>query len=232
VEAFSGYWHLSTAHMDKTTRIGAPWTKEEEDTILAQVASGLHIAEIAVAQKRTSGGIRARLTRIACQLVEQKMSVFEASGRTGIRAARIQEALKRKTEQVAAKAACLKPKMEFKFAQTTSREELLGLPLKQKLACLQNIAEQQSPAIQGHAACGETSYLWEMDEPKLAQYLAQRGMGQSKITLQEVMEALRARYPGCKVELTEEWVDQIGLGKFKGHPPTRILKSGIKIDWS
>jgi hypothetical protein len=215
-----------------TTRIGTPWTKEEEDTILAHVASGLHIAEIAVVQKRTSGGIRSRLTRIACQLVEQKMSVFEAAGRTGIRAVRVQEALKRKTEQAAAKKECLKPKMELKFQQTTSREELLGLPMKRKMACLQNIVDQPNSAIQGHATQGDTSYLWEMDEPKLEQFLVRQSMGQIKLTLQEVMEALRARYPGCKVELVEEWVDQIGRGNFKGHPPTRVLKSGIKIDWS
>ena len=218
--------------MAKPARIGQLWTKTEEDSILASIKSGATIAEIAESKQRTTGGIRARLTRIACCFVEEaKMTLYEASGRTGIRVARIQEALTRKTEEAKAKTHC-PTKLEFKFQQTTSREELRGLPLKQKMACLQSIAEQQSQAIQGHAVHGETSYLWEMDDAKLAQYLVQRGMGQSKITLQEVMEALHARYPGCKVEVVEEWVDQIGRGNFKGHPPTRVLKSGIKIDWS
>jgi hypothetical protein len=159
--------------MATTTRIGAPWTKEEEDTILAQVASGLHIAEIAVAQKRTSGGIRARLTRIACQLVEQKMSVFEAAGRTGIRAVRVQEALKRKTEQEEAKKECLKPKMEFKFAQTFTRAKLQGraeemrkaaeaAKLWQRQQNIEGYVNQTERIVLDEAAAGKFFYLYEV----------------------------------------------------------------------
>jgi hypothetical protein len=212
--------------MDKLTRIGAPWTKEEEETILAQVASGLHIAEIAIAQKRTTGGIRARLTRIACLLVEQKMSVYEAAGRTGIKVVRIQEALKRKLEEESVK---VRPsKLEFTFTTTTSREELLALPMKHKMSCLQSIADLRCQELQGHAIRGETSYLWEIDETKLAQYTTQRGLGRLGITIEEVLQALRARFPGCKVERAEDWVN---VSTFTGQL-TRVLKSGIKIDWS
>jgi hypothetical protein len=218
--------------MDKLTRIGAPWTKEEEDAILAHVASGMRIAEIAITQKRTTGGIRTRLTRIACQLVEQKMSLYEAAGRTGLRVNRIEEALKRKTEEAKAKAECLNPKMEFTFPQTTSREELLGLPLKQKMTRLQAIADHLSRTVVPFASSGQTSYLWEMDDARLPAYLAQTGGHVGlPITLDEVVQAIRARFPGCKVELVEEWVDQVGRGNPRG-VQTRILKSGIKIDWS
>ena len=74
-----------------------------------------------------------------------------------------------------------------------------------------------------HATQGHTSYLWEIDEPKLA-----LSMGRHNVTLPDIIAALRARYPGCKVEQVEEWVEQIS---FRG-VQTRILKSGIKIDWS
>lgn len=124
-----------------------------------------------------------------------------------------------------------RPELIFSFATTTSREELRELPHKQKMSCLQNIAEQPAQAIQGLATRGETSYLWEMDEAKLPQFLVQRGCGHVNLTLEEVMRALRARYPGCKVETVEEWVDQIGRGNARGLQ-TRVLKSGIKIDWS
>jgi regulatory protein YycI of two-component signal transduction system YycFG len=161
---------------------------------------------------------------------EEKVSVYEASGRTGVRVARIQEALKRKTDEAKAKSECHKPKMEFNFGTTTSREELLAKPMKQKIARLQNIADGQAHAVNTAAYNGQ-SYLWEMDEPKLAQYLQQtNNHGGLSITLDEVMEALRARFPGCKVERAEEWVDV--PNRHHAQPPTRTLKSGIKIDWA
>jgi hypothetical protein len=216
--------------MAKPARNGQLWTKTEEDSILACIQAGMTIAQIAEDKQRTTGGIRSRLTRIACCFVEEtKMTIYEASGRTGIRVARIQEMLKRKTEQEAAKVVC-PTKMEFTFQQTTSREELRGLPHKHKMACLQNIAEQPAQSIQGLATRGETSYLWEMDEAKLPHFLVQRGCGHLKLTLEEVMGALRARYPGCTVSLSEEWVDV--PTKFAPQAPMRTLKSGIKIDWS
>ena len=213
-----------------TTRIGTPWTKEEEDTILAHVASGLHIAEIAVVQKRTSGGIRSRLTRIACQLVEEKMSVFEASGRTGIWAARIQEMLKRKTEQEAAKKECLKPKMEFNFQQTFSRVKLQGLPEETRKAAeaarlwqirqrVEQFVNQIERPVTAAAAKGETSYLHEL-HPHHTPH---------ECTHDDILRGVREKFPLCTATLAEEWVDVPGR---PGQPPTRVLKSGIKIDWS
>ena len=207
------------------TRIGSPWTKEEEDAILAHVASGMRIPEIAIAQKRTSGGIRSRLTRIACQLVEQKMSVYEASGRTGIRAARIQEVLARKTEE--AKTECLNPKMQFTFTTTTSREELRALPMKNKIARLQSLVDDVARTVGAHASRGDTQYIWESQE--IERVMSMHGQT-VRFTPDEFVQALRARFPGCKVERVEEWVDV--PNRQMGQPPTRVLKSGIKIDWA
>jgi hypothetical protein len=156
------------------------------------------------------------------------MSIHEAAGRTGISVARIQEALE-KMDPPASKP--LPPTMQFTFATTTSREELLELPLKLKLSMLQQIAENQSGAIRGVARTGQTSYVWEMDDAKFPQYLMQMNYRECPpITLSEVVDALRARFPGCKVERVEEWVDV--PSRNVGQPPTRVLKSGIKIDWS
>jgi hypothetical protein len=212
--------------MDTRTRIGNPWTKEEETSILADIEAGLHIGDIAVKQQRTTGGIRARLTRLACSFVEDKtMSLYEASGRTGIRAARIQDVLKRKMEQEKAKV--VRPtKMQFTFQQTSSREELAGLQLKNKIRFLMQLADSIQGGVYAAAGSGHTCYVWETDEVKLnPPHDTQR----IRVTLEEVMSALRARYPGCNVSLSEDWVDQPSP---RGQPPTRVLKSGIKIDWS
>lgn len=220
---------LHTTTNTMASRIGHPWTKQEEDSILADIEAGLHIGSIAVKQQRTTGGIRARLTRLACSFVEEKtMSLYEASGRTGIRAARIQEALKRKTEQETAKECSAK--MEFNFSVTMSREELQDAPRKRKIAYLQSIVDQRLH-LQQPAGLGQTSYLWEVSVEKIVRETTFGGqLPPPAVTLDEIVEAVRAKYPGCKVDKVEEWVDV--ANRQAGQPPTRTLKSGIKIDWS
>lgn len=211
-----------------TTRIGHAWTKQEEDSILADIEAGLRIAEIAVKQQRTTGGIRTRLTRLACSFVEDnKMSLYEAAGRTGIRVARIQEALKRKTEQEATK----KPTaMEFKFTKTTSREELLNVPHQRKIAHLQSIVDRRiAPHVQVAADRGKTSYLCADYTDYILTHEAQT-LNAPLVTMSELVEAVRAKFPGCKVEYTEDWVDYPRADL--SQPPTRIRRAGIKIDWS
>jgi hypothetical protein len=77
----------------KPARHGSAWTKTEEEEILRAVAKGLTYAAIAKRQQRTTGGIRARLTQIACRFVEGRMTLCEASTRTSIRIADIITAL-------------------------------------------------------------------------------------------------------------------------------------------
>jgi hypothetical protein len=210
-------------------RIGTPWTKTEEDEVLAHVTDGLTFAEIAVLKQRATGGIRARLTRIACLLVEQKMSIYEAAGRTGLRVVRIQEALKRKTEQEAAKAECLKPKMEFKFQQTFTRETLQGrqeeirkaaerTKLWQRRQAIESYVNQVERAVLDEAAAGKSFYLYEV---RILPH---------DCTNDDILQGFQQKFPECTVTLAEEWVDI--PTRQSGQPPTRVLKSGIKIDWS
>jgi hypothetical protein len=215
----------------KPTRHGARWTKQEEDEILASIKAGLSLRIIATRKERSTSGIRARLTQIACRFVEvDKMPLYEAAERTGIKVDHLRAVLSLKMEPAPHTTVTPTPKMEFTFATTTPREELLAKPMKQKIARLQTIADGQAHAVNTSAYNGQ-SYLWEMDEPKLAQYLQQtNNHGGLAITLEEVMEALRARFPGCKVDRSEEWTDV--PNRHSGQPPTRVLKSGIKIDWS
>lgn len=215
--------------MAKLTRIGNPWTKEEETSILADIEAGLHIGDIAMKQQRTTGGIRARLTRLACSFVEDKtMSLYEAAGRTGIRAARIQLVLKRKTEQEKAKVVC-PTKMEFKFDTTFSRQKLQGHAEETRKAeeaaaearmrdtVKSVVAHTIAPQVLNAARTKATSYLWE-------------GSLQSHgVKSDDLLRGLREKFPECNVTVAEDWVEQPSR---PGHPPTRVLKSGIKIDWS
>jgi hypothetical protein len=67
------------------------------------------------------------------------------------------------------------------------------------------------------AGASKTSYLHPSPHPNIG------------FAPEDLTEGLRAWFPDCTIELTEEWVD---LPPRKGLFPTRELKSGIKIDWS
>lgn len=225
IQVCHGNETVLTPHTDTmTTRIGHAWTKQEEDSILADIEAGLHIGDIAVKQQRTTGGIRSRLTRLACCFVKDKsMSLYEAAGRTGIRAARIQKVL----AQTEAKAAC-PTKTDYNFAATMSREALLDLPRQNKITFIRCFIETRlGNQVERAAGVGKTSFLWEIGEEQLAR---ESHAQHSPVTLNDLVEAIRVKYLGCSVEKVEEWVDQ--LRPCVGQPSTRVLKTGIKIDWS
>jgi hypothetical protein len=48
------------------------------------------------------------------------------------------------------------------------------------------------------------------------------------LTTEEIVIYLSQQFPGCLVEAVEDWVDE----PLRRGPPTRVLKKGIKIDWS
>jgi hypothetical protein len=111
----------------KPIRNGERWTKSEEAEILANIKTGLTIQTIADRKQRTPGGIRSRLTRIACSLVLSNVPLREASTRTSIGVVHILSALERKMDCKAAQVQPPQPpKMEFKFDTTFSRQKLQG----------------------------------------------------------------------------------------------------------
>ena len=213
----------------KPFRHGDSWTKTEEDLILTCVTNGMTLSAIAEKQQRTTGGIRARLTRIACQLVEEKkMSAYEAAGRTGIHVRLIQEALKCKTYEAKARAVPPTPKMEFNFQQTFSRvklqgrqEEMRKAAEEQRLLMIRQRVEhhvnETERAVLDEAAAGKTFYIHEVRLPH-------------DCTNDDILQGFRQKFPLCTVTLAEDWVDV--PNRHPSQPPTRVLKSGIKIDWS
>jgi hypothetical protein len=214
----------------KPLRNGERWTKSEEDEILANLKSGLTINTIASRKQRTTGGIRSRLTQIACRFVEvDKMPLYEAAGRTRIPVIRIEEAIKWKTEHAKANVVAPTLKMEFKFDTTFNRQKLQGhaeemrkAEEEQKLVNMRQqvkvlVAHTIEPRVLTAARTKATSYLFE---EQLQRY---------GVTSDDLLRGLREKFPECAVTLAEDWVEQPSR---PGHPPTRILKSGIKIDWS
>jgi hypothetical protein len=213
-------------------RTGERWTKAEEDEILANIKAGLSIHAIADRKQRTTGGIRSRLTQIACRFVEvDKMSLYEASGRTRIPVIRIEEAIKWKTEHAKATVEPPQPpKMEFKFDTTFSRQKLQGhaeetrkaeeaaAEARMRETVKTVVAHTIAPQVLNAARTKATSYLWE-GLPRV------HGVASG-----DLLRGLKEKFPECTVTLAEEWVDV--PNRHPGQPPTRVLKSGIKIDWS
>jgi hypothetical protein len=77
-------------------------------------------------------------------------------------------------------------------------------------------------AVQNAASLGKTSYLVTLPKPSASgvhthppPYI---------VTPADILEGLKAKFPGCDVELHEEWVDV--------RPGVREHRSGIRIDWS
>jgi hypothetical protein len=216
----------------KPIRNGERWTKAEEAEILANIKTGLTIQTIADRKQRTPGGIRSRLTRIACSLVLSNVPLSEASTRTSIGVVHILAALERKMDCTAAQVQPPQPpKMEFKFDTTFNRQKLQGHAEEMRKAeeeqkqvnmrqqVKQVVTNTIAPRVLEAARTNATFYLFEEQPQRYA------------VTTDDLLRGLREKFPECTVTLAEEWVDQIGRGNLRG-VQTRILKSGIKIDWS
>jgi hypothetical protein len=218
----------------KPTRHGARWTKQEEDEILASIKAGLSLRIIATRKERSTSGIRSRLTQIACRFVEvDKMPLYEAAERTGIKVDHLRAVLSLKMEPAPHTTVTPTPKMEFKFQQTLSRSTLQGHAeemrkkreaekLERIRASVRQYVDGVTGAILNTAADKKTFYLY---------VLADQGLRlPDYVQIDDLLRGFQEKFPDCMVTLSEEWVDV--PNRHSGQPPTRVLKSGIKIDWS
>ncbi len=119
--------------------------------------------------------------------------------------------------------------MEFKFQQTFNRAALQGRAEEMRKAAeatrqfqlrqtVKQIVDQIERAVLDAAATDKTFYIHEL-----------RNMP-GNCTIDDILRGFQEKFPECTVTFTEEWVDV--PNRHQGHPPTRVLKSGIKIDWS
>ena len=113
------------------------------------------------------------------------------------------------------------------FKQTFSREKLQGLAEEHRLQQLAAFIDNHvANGVIGSATQGKTSFLFERPESPIAAHLIRS----REPTDEELMIGLCEKFPGCTIGVLEEWVD-VPHCRGRGQP-TRILKRGIKIDWS
>ena len=124
-------FHKAKEAQPDLVNIGKKWSHVEEDILLNRIGEGKSIDEISVEFKRTTGGIRGRLTEIACRLVLSGKSIDDVVQITTIDKTRINECLpahrykherkvEKKTKTIAALPGTVKP-------QTDDLKELLTL---------------------------------------------------------------------------------------------------------
>jgi hypothetical protein len=114
--------------------------------------------------------------------------------------------------------------LKLTFKQTVSRADLQAVPAKRRLEAIQGYVEnyQIYQSVYNAAATGKTSYLHVIPTDRST-------MGRTyppayEVTPDDIVEGFRVKFPDCKVDFSEEWVD-VRRG-------VREQRNGIKIDWS
>ena len=107
--------------------------------------------------------------------------------------------------------------MNFGFAYTYSVDYLQSLPDKQHRDAIRFAVDQLFPPVLVAATAGKTSCLVNVGD-----YLKQ--IAPTTITVDDLLEGFRDKFPGCKVDYTETWEDV--------RPGVREQRSGILIDWT
>lgn len=186
----------------------ATWTKTEEDALLAEIKTIKSIYEIAKKHNRTPNAIHSRLHRILSRsvLTGTPCPVKDIK-------AFLTPTSHREGQQLT---------LPMMFQQTFTREKLQNLAEEHRLRQLAHFIDSQvANGVVCAATQGRTSFLYE-GSPHYPQ--------QQTPTNDELMTGLRLKFPGTTVSLSEEWVDV--APRHPHLPLTRVLKKGIKIDWS
>jgi hypothetical protein len=115
--------------------------------------------------------------------------------------------------------------MDFGFAYTYSAEHLQSLPEKHRKDVIRDAVDHLYRPVLVAATAGKTSYLINVgDYLKKIKNGCQTYPPPYIVTIDDLLEGFRDKFPGCKVEYTETWEDV--------RPGVREQRSGILIDWS
>ena len=118
--------------------------------------------------------------------------------------------------------------MAFHVNNPLSREVLQNLIGEARRQMLVSIAETTRSEILERARQGMRSYLWDMDDVRLATMARQHNWSGSPLRLSELAEALKAVYPDCAVEIGQGWVP---VPQREG-PSREVLQTNILIVWA
>jgi hypothetical protein len=189
----------------------AYWTASEEAALLQEIKTPTTLEDIAVRHNRTVGAITSRLHYIISRsiLADKACPIGD-----------IKTFLKRKAHSEAQKP------LTMEFKQTYTREQLQRLAEERRLQQLAAFIDREAAiGVVNNAIQGKTSFLYE--------WLPQNDpfrQWSSPLTDEELIVGLKVKFPGSQISAVEEWVDS--PARRPSDPPTRILKKGIKIDWS
>lgn len=187
------------------------WTPAEEAALLTEIKTVKSIHEIAKLHNRTSGAIQARLQKIFMESILEGKPLQPA----------VVSFLKQKLHREA------QSPLTMEFKETFTREKLQGLAEERRLQQLAAFINNRiAPSVTQTAMVGKTSFLYERPDSTNPIQHAHEYIPADE----ELMDGLRIKFPGCTVTQSEEWVDV--PAKRLSDPPTRVLKKGIKIDWS
>lgn len=110
-----------------------------------------------------------------------------------------------------------------------TRQQLQGLRKVHLLERLTEIINEETREfVLDSAREGRTSYLWDVHQTWLERKLDERGWATTRFTLDDLVEAVKALYPGCTVTLIREDV----LIPQREAAPKRDVQAGLQIDWS
>jgi hypothetical protein len=188
----------------------ASWTASEEATLLQEIKTPTTLQDIAVRHNRTVGAITSRLHYIISRsiLADKACPIGD-----------IKTFLKRKAHSEAQKP------LTMDFKETFTREKLQGLAEERRLQQLAVFIDREAAnGVLSNAIQGKTSFLYERSQTNPL------GSWSSPLTDEELIAGLKVKFPGSQISAVEEWVDE--PLKRPGAPLTRVLKKGIKIDWS
>lgn len=108
------------------------------------------------------------------------------------------------------------------FTTTFSAEYLRGVFTSTRMKCLENIVNQLAQTVVQYASKGETSAMIS----SAIVDMHSRNSNDYKISTEDIVEGLRLKCPGCKVQYEEVWEPS------PRNPNQMYKKSGITIDWS
>ena len=94
MEDKSKYYQKAIEKNPHLTRIGQPWSRSEEDTLLKRISEGKSIEEISTEFQRAPGGIKARLKNHAISLILTGTSIQEASSITSLSEQALSQSMK------------------------------------------------------------------------------------------------------------------------------------------
>jgi hypothetical protein len=116
--------------------------------------------------------------------------------------------------------------MDFGFAYTYSAEHLRSLPEKHRRDAIRRAVEDVYQPVLAAATAGKAFHLVNVSR-LLSDQKTNRSVPYPPpyvLTIDDLLEGFRNKFPGCKVDYTEAWEDV--------RPGVREQRSGILIDWS